>query len=585
MQWRWATLTVLTTGCGLAAWSPGLADPTPEHLELDKRIREVAALPGEPHVYESMGVSRLDVPMRSIEAREAIDSPRRRLVIVGGLDGNDRSTDAVLGAIRWFKTQAPAALRQSWSISALPCGNPEGWAQLKPTNDSGGKPAYNYPPETNFFNDRLNVENRYVWRWLAFQAPDLVVELRGGNRMNWSVPPPYAALGAGVKAQPLLSADTLAMALSRGTPSGLGTVPAFVVDARAADGPELLRLALQVGANLPRSPMRQAVVRRLGRSPLDVATVLARKYPQTPSIAYIPAVAWSGTLRLARLKNDPSLVEKVRQEIAPWLTGARPAVNEKPDGVNLAGHIMFADLADSEKDEAAKKLALDAAARYVPEGPDEPARFGQLWCENMFMSATLLGRTGKLSGDAGHHNLMARTLTQYSGKLQRSDGLFQHAATAPFAWGRGNGFASLGLMEALTYLPATHPKRAEILAIYRKQMTALKSFQTPEGTWREVIDHPESYREVTATAMNLSAMARGIRLGWLDKSFQPIVERAWSGLSARIADDGALADVCTGTGAGPTLRYYYERPAIFGFDDRGGAMSLLAALEMAELKK
>jgi hypothetical protein len=64
-----------------------------------------------------------------------------------------------------------------------------------------------------------------------------------------------------------------------------------------------------------------------------------------------------------------------------------------------------------------------------------------------------------------------------------------------------------------------------------------------------------------------------------------MVDRTWSGLFARITEDGGLADVCTGTGAGPNLRYYYERPAVFGFDDRGGAMSLLAALEVAELRK
>jgi rhamnogalacturonyl hydrolase YesR len=561
-----------------------LADPTPEHLELDKRIREVAAVPGEPQVYESMGISRGEVPLRSIESREPLDGPKRRLVLLGGLDGNDRSTDAVLGAVRWFKTQAPAALRQGWTVVALPCGNPEGWAQLKPTNDSGGKPAVNYPPETNFFNDRMNVEARYIWRWIAFQAPDLVVEVRGGNRMNWFVPPAYAAVGAPLKAQPLVAQDTLAMSLSRGTPSALGTVPTLVADARAADGPEVLRLAMETCAALPRSPMRQVVTRRMARTPLDVATILARKYPQTPSIAYIPAVAWSGTLRLAKLKNDPSLAEKVKAELAPWLTGAKPALDEKPDGVKLAGHIGFADLALLEGDEAAKKLALDAAALYVPENATDPAKFGQLWCENMFMSATLLGRAGKLGEKPEYYDLLARTLTQYAAKLQQPTGLFQHAADAPFCWGRGNGFASLGLMEALTYLPADHPKRAEILAIYRKQMTALKGVQTPEGTWREVIDHPESYREITATAMNLASMARGIRLGWLDKSFQPVVDRAWSGLSARIGDDGGLADVCTGTGAGPTLRYYYERPAIFGPDDRGGGMSLLAALEVAELR-
>lgn len=585
MQRRSTALIVVALGAVAASWSAGAADPAPEHLELDQRVQEVAALAGEPAVYESMGVSRGDVPMRSIESREPLDGPKRRLVILGGLDGNDRGTDAVIGAVRWFKTQAPAALRQGWTVVALPCGNPEGWAQLKPTNDSGGKPAVNYPPETNFFNDRMNVEARYIWRWVAFQAPDLVLDVRGGNRINWSVPPAYAALGAAVKAQPLVAMDTPAMSLSRGNPSGLGTVPTLVADARATDGPEVLRQALEAGASLPRSPMRQAVVRRLARPPLEVAAVLARKYPQAPSIAYIPAVAWSGTLRLARLKNDPSLVEKVKQQVGPWLTGAMAAVNEKPDGVNLAGHIVFADLAELEKDEAAKRLALDAAALYVPEKPDDPAKFGQLWCENMFMSATLLGRAAKLGNQPSYYDLMARTLTQYSAKLQQPTGLFQHAAESSTCWGRGNGFASLGLMEALTALPAGHPQRAAILAIYQKQMAALKRVQTPEGTWREVIDHPESYREVTATAMNLAAMARGIRLGWLDKSYLPVVDRAWSGLSARIAEDGALADVCTGTGAGPNLRYYYERPAVFGFDDRGGGMSLLAALEVAEMRR
>ncbi len=41
-----------------------------------------------------------------------------------------------------------------------------------------------------------------------------------------------------------------------------------------------------------------------------------------------------------------------------------------------------------------------------------------------------------------------------------------------------------------------------------------------------------------------------------------------------------VADVCSGTGAGPTREYYLNRPVVNGADDRGGAMALLAALEM-----
>jgi unsaturated rhamnogalacturonyl hydrolase len=80
-------------------------------------------------------------------------------------------------------------------------------------------------------------------------------------------------------------------------------------------------------------------------------------------------------------------------------------------------------------------------------------------------------------------------------------------------------------------------------------------------------------------------MARGVRLGWIDRSYVPAIERGWRGLSAHVADDGTVIDVCAGTGAGPTRRYYFDRPAVTGADDRGGAMALLAALELYELRK
>ena len=42
-------------------------------------------------------------------------------------------------------------------------------------------------------------------------------------------------------------------------------------------------------------------------------------------------------------------------------------------------------------------------------------------------------------------------------------------------------------------------------------------------------------------------------------------------------------DVCSGTGAGPTKDYYLNRPVV-GADHRGGAMALLAAIEVEMLR-
>jgi unsaturated rhamnogalacturonyl hydrolase len=159
-----------------------------------------------------------------------------------------------------------------------------------------------------------------------------------------------------------------------------------------------------------------------------------------------------------------------------------------------------------------------------------------------------------------------------------------HFTDGRIPWGRGNGFAALGLTEALTSLPANHQARAKVLEIYRRHMSGMVAMQAPDGMWRQVVDEPGAYREQSVTAMTLSAIARGLRRGWLDaKVYRSVVDRAWRALAAHITEDGAIIDICASTGSQATLRQYLDRPAISGFDDRGGAMGLLAALEMYEL--
>ena len=119
-----------------------------------------------------------------------------------------------------------------------------------------------------------------------------------------------------------------------------------------------------------------------------------------------------------------------------------------------------------------------------------------------------------------------------------------------------------------------------MLWAFRAHMAALARHQDRTGMWRQVIDVPGSYRELSATCMIATAMLRGIRNGWLEaKTYQPLVDRAWYAAKARIAPSGRLVDVCTGTGKQTSLEAYLDRPAILGMDDRGGAMALLFATE------
>jgi unsaturated rhamnogalacturonyl hydrolase len=382
-------------------------------------------------------------------------------------------------------------------------------------------------------------------RWAAFQAPDLVVSI--------------------------------------------GSVP-LKIDAPIepiADGNAVAAFEKLLAQPRERSPLHRTLAERVDRAPLAIARLLARRYPEAPGISYIPALSWIGALRVAAIDNDAALRAKVIEQTRPWTSGEKKLFDNRILLTSVAGTMVFSELAASPQPgssgvRAAVLFDEGVAAASQEKAPGLPEH-GQGWTDDMFMAASVLARSGARAGHGADLDRAARLLTSYAARLQRADGLFNHATDGPAAWGRGNGFAALGLAETLARLPNDHPLRPAVLDIYRRQMQAIRTQQSPDGTWRQIVDEPGAYREETATAMLLSATARGIRLGWLDPSFRPAVTRAWRALAAHVAADATLVDVCTGTGAGPTKRYYFDRPAVSGADDRGGAMALLAALEMYEL--
>ena len=518
-----------------------------QRSELD----EVAALAGEPRQISAAGVTRTGERLTTLENGSPFaNATQRRLVIVAD---DERAGRATLAAIRWFKTRAPRGLRGQWRISAL---------LLSHANDASPVQTLQFPPEAGFFDHPEAPESRYAWRWVTYQAPDLVLQLRGGDVLTRGDGPP----------------GSLSSAVSAGV-SEVGAVPAVLALVRETDGPALLEQILTGEARTARSPLRAALTKRSAREPLAVARVLANRYPQNASLSYIPSVAWANTLRLADLTKDDALRRKVTEQTRPWVSRQVPLFGERIALTAVAGTLIYADLAE-RGDEEARALAIqgaEAASKVAATGFSE---HGQGWTDDMFMTAAILARTGGMPGRERDLDRLAEILVSYAGRLQREDGIFVHFTDGRIPWGRGNGFAALGLTEALTALPPAHPSRARVLEIYRRQMSGLKLMQAPDGMWRQVVDEPGAYREESVTAMTLTAMARGVRLGWLDRTYRPVIERAWRALAAHITEDGGIVDICTSTGSGPTLRFYLDRTAISGFDDRGGAMALLAAVEM-----
>ncbi|MGE0042457.1 MAG: glycoside hydrolase family 88 protein, partial [Vicinamibacterales bacterium] len=485
---------------------------------------------------DSAGMARSGRRIASLEPTSSAAAANRRLVIVGGLDGDTAVANAIVEYLQRSLGRGPLA---RWDVAAIPCARPEAC-------DGGGGtsvPTAVFPPDGGFFNTKDDLEARYVWRWVAMQAPDLVIDVRAGAASRAANAPARGLASDAGEAAPA----SLAAALGDGAPSGLAPVAAVQLTTPADGVSDALDALLASAKALERSPLRREVASRLGRSPLDVARLLAPKYPAQPSISYIPGLAWSGALRLAETTGEARWREKPLADMAPWLNGTKPTIAEPFLLTSLAGMLAFSDLGAIDGNADAARLATEAATFTLPEGGDAIVRFPRHWTDDMFMATSILARAAARGDDPRYAQAVERLLTTYADELQRADGLFVHAADAPHTWGRGNGFAAFGLMEALTWMPADWPARERIHAIYRRHMAAMALRQAADGTWRQVVDEPGSYREETVTAMTLTAMARGVRLGWLDAgTYRPVVDRAWAGLSARIAADGALVDVCTG---------------------------------------
>jgi len=189
----------------------------------------------------------------------------------------------------------------------------------------------------------------------------------------------------------------------------------------------------------------------------------------------------------------------------------------------------------------------------------------RFWIDDVWMIGSLQVEAYRVTGDPVYLNRAALEVAAYVEKLQQPNGLFYHGENAPFFWGRGNGWVAAGLAEVLSELPPENPHYPVILNGYRKMMNALLEYQAEDGMWRQLIDHPEAWKETSATGMFGYAIATGVKAGILPEAqFKPAYEKAWLALVSYINEDGEITDVCVGTGQSRDVNYYLERPRTTG---------------------
>lgn len=215
---------------------------------------------------------------------------------------------------------------------------------------------------------------------------------------------------------------------------------------------------------------------------------------------------------------------------------------------------------------------------------------GRLMADDPYMSVPYLVRMHRLTGEALYlDDAVQQVLGTRRVLLKPDAGLYRHAwdvkTGRPLGelWGRANGWMVLVQVELLAALPATHPRRAEVLAAFVAHAEALRRAQDPAGGWHQLLDHPESWIETSSTGMFVYGLTRGVNEGWLDPSFAADARRGWQALCKKITADGDVVDVCASTDVGD-VTFYLNRPRLAG-DLHGFGPFLLAGAEILRLER
>ena len=244
------------------------------------------------------------------------------------------------------------------------------------------------------------------------------------------------------------------------------------------------------------------------------------------------------------------------------------------DAGAMAGAWMRAAMADSTLDIAPYIeqywQIVEETPVHLPDGTIARNRphYNAVWLDDMFMALPSMAVRSQYANDPKQIDEAANIATGFFKRMWMPEkNIFRHgyvegAGSQPsMAWGRANGWAILTMCQLLDFLPENHPKRAEILDIYRKHAAGLAELQGIDGFWHQLLDRPETYNETSATAIFAYALAHGINEGWLDATtYGPVAQLAWEAVSSKINAKGEVEDVCVGTGMGFEPAYYAYRP-------------------------
>jgi unsaturated rhamnogalacturonyl hydrolase len=142
-------------------------------------------------------------------------------------------------------------------------------------------------------------------------------------------------------------------------------------------------------------------------------------------------------------------------------------------------------------------------------------------------------------------------------------------------WGVGNGWAAAGMTRVIRALPESMQKeKVRIQGYVRELVDAFLKYERADGLFNDILDDPSTFTETNSGQMIAYTIYRGVKGGWLDRSYLPAADRIRKAVHRKVDRFGLVQGVC----GAPN----FDKP---GTATEGQAFFLLMEAAFNDLKK
>ena len=181
--------------------------------------------------------------------------------------------------------------------------------------------------------------------------------------------------------------------------------------------------------------------------------------------------------------------------------------------------------------------------------PELPAYRHSVWINSLYHVPSFFAALANATGDERWRDECRHFVESHLAALRSPKGpLLAHSLDTGarvqkgYGWGRGQGWALLGLIDTVALLP-DGAARNGVLAHFRNLAAALLPLQDRSGFWRTLAHDHEAYLEASTAAMIGAAFEKACRLGLLGPEYRAAADLAWPAMLSRLDADGSLRGV------------------------------------------